>query len=352
MKIIQVIPFFGLGGAETMCENLIYELKAVGHQILALSLYEKETPITQRLTEAGVELRYLHKKEGLDFSLYGKLRKIFKEEHPDVVHTHLYTTKYVFPVAAAMGIKVVHTVHSIAVQEASSLSRKFNGFFFKRGKAVPVALSENIRQTIVEVYPLTEEQIPVVLNGIDLSKCTPKESYAPADPFRIVHVGSYQEVKNHFGMLGAFAQFHKKYPNTQLHLIGDGPRRGLIEDFAREKGIVDCVVFYGFQSNVYSFLPGMAVFTLPSMYEGIPMSIAEAMGTGLPVVATRVGGIPDMLDDESALLVPVDVDAIAAAYEKYYLDESLRAQHGRAALGRSVRFSAKTMAQDYVRIYQ
>ena len=352
MKIIQVIPFFGLGGAETMCENLIYELQAMGHQVIALSLYEKETPITQRLTEAGVDLRYLHKKEGLDFSLYGKLRKIFKNERPDVVHTHLYTTKYVFPVAAAMTIRVVHTVHSVANQEASALSRTVNGFFFKRGKAVPVALSANIRQTIREAYPLTEDRIPVVLNGIDLSKCIQKKSYGPSEPFKIVHVGSYQEVKNHIGMLEAFGQFHKKYPNTQLHLIGDGPRRSLIEELVREKGLTDSVVFYGFQSDVYRFLPDMDVFTLPSLYEGVPMSIAEAMGTGLPIAATRVGGIPDMLDDESALLVPVDADAIAAAYEKYYLDEGLRERHGRAALEGSVRFSAKTMAQDYVQIYR
>ena len=82
------------------------------------------------------------------------------------------------------------------------------------------------------------------------------------------------------------------------------------------------------------------------------MTLIEAMGTGLPIVATHVGGIPDMLDESSALLVPVDVDSIANAFEQYYENEALRKKHGENAKKRSVAFSAEKMAEEYSKLYQ
>ena len=94
------------------------------------------------------------------------------------------------------------------------------------------------------------------------------------------------------------------------------------------------------------------MFTLPSFKEGVPMSLEEAMGTGLPIVATAVGGVPDMLDENSAQLVSVNEEEIAAAFEKYYLDYNLRKRHGENALKMSQRFSAETMAKLYCNIYR
>lgn len=351
MKIIQVIPSFDMGGAETMCETLIYELIELGHEVIAVSLYEKETVITQRLKNSRVDLRFLGKKDGFDFSIYKKLRALFKQEKPDVIHTHTYATKYVFPVAARLKIRVIHTIHSVATREATKMTRKFNGMFFRHFNIVPVALSTNIQKTIIDEYKLDAKNVPIVLNGVDLKKCRVKENYEVNGTFKIVHVGSFLEVKNHIGMLEAFQMFHEQYPTSELHFIGDGIRRPLIEDMARVKNLSDCVVFHGLQSNVHLFLSDMDVFTLPSLYEGIPMSIAEAMGTGLPIIATNIGGIPDMLDEDSALLIPPDVVAIYQAYEKYYLDAKLRKKHGGNAFKAVEKFSSKVMANDYIQIY-
>ena len=149
MKIIQVMPFFGLGGAEIMCENLVYELKKMGHEVIVVSLYNKQTPITERFDKAEIDIRYLDKKDGFDISIFNKLRNLFKQENPDVVHTHIYTTKYVFPIAAQLKIRVVHTVHSIATKEMSKTSRKLNKFFYKHFDVTPVALSEAVKKTII-----------------------------------------------------------------------------------------------------------------------------------------------------------------------------------------------------------
>ena len=248
MKIIQIIPFFGMGGAEIMCENLIYELKGFGHEVIAVSLYTKKTPISKRLELAHVDIRYLDKKEGLDFSMFEKLKKLFKHEKPDAVHTHIYAAKYVFPVATRLKIKAVHTVHSIATQESGKLSRIFNKYFFAYFDVVPVALSANVQKTIMDEYKLRVEKVPIVLNGIDLKRCNPKQSYKFTDKFKIVHVGSFLDVKNHRGLLEAFEIFNRKYPNSELHLIGEGRNRREIEDLVEAKKMSRCVIFveYGF----------------------------------------------------------------------------------------------------------
>ena len=352
MKIIQVIPFFGMGGAEIMCENLIYELKKLGQEVIVVSLYSKKTSITERLEKSSVDIRYLDKKNGFDFSMFGKLKKLFKQEKPDVIHTHIYVTKYVFPVAVKMKVKVVHTIHSVAQHEAGKISRKFNKFYFKKFDVVPVALSANIQETIIKEYGLKSSDVPVVLNGYDLERCNIKKNYEYGDRFRILHIGSFLEVKNHKGLIEAFEIFNKKYPNSELHLIGEGEKRSEIAELVKNKNMSKCVIFHGLQSNVHEFLSQMDIFTLTSLYEGIPMSIIEAMGTGLPIVATAVGGILDMLNEKSALLVPVDTIAIAEAFEKYFLNYKLRKLNGENALQISKRFSAETMATKYIEIYQ
>lgn len=352
MKIIQVIPFFGMGGAETMCENLIYELRNLGHTVIAVSLFDKQTVITKRLSEANVDIRYLGKKDGLDISMFGKLKKIFKEEKPDVVHTHLYTAKYVFPVASRMKIKVVHTVHNIAQKEASKLSRAINKLYFKNKKVIPVALSNQIQKTIVEEYGLPQKEVPIALNGIDLKKCIPKNKYEIGNSFVILHIGRFFLQKNHEGLIRAFHQFHERHSDSELWLIGDGEKRSEIEEYVRNNGLKSCVKFYGMQGNVYDYLHSADIFALPSLYEGVPMTIAEAMGTGLPIVATAVGGIPDMLDESDALLVPADANAIAEAFEKYYMSIQLRSTHGTSALRNSVKFSSVGMAEEYEIIYR
>lgn len=351
MKIMQVVPSFEVAGAEIMCENLIYELAKLGHEVVAVSLYSYRTAITERLEKAGIQVEYLNKKAGMDFSIFLKLRKSIIKNAPDVVHTHLYVTKYVFPIAKRLGIRVVHTIHSVAKHENSKLSRKLNSIYFKNGKAIPVALSEVIQKTITEEYNIKQENIPVVFNGIDLNKCVIKKDYSYKDNFKIMHIGRFQEVKNHKGLIDAFEIFNKEHVNSELWLIGDGEIRAEIEKLVEEKCLKNAVFFLGLQENVHKYISTMELFTLTSLYEGIPMTLIEAMGSGMPIVATNVGGISNMLDGDCATLVPVDAEKIAEAFERYYLSQALRESHGKAVVTRVEKFSARTMALNYLRIY-
>lgn len=354
MKIMQVIPYFCFGGAETMCESLTYELKKLGHQVCVACLLPERTLISHRMEAAGVRILYLDKKLGLDLSMIPKLVKLMKQEKPDVVHTHLNVIKYAAPAAKLAGVPTcVHTVHNVAQEEAEGRLQKItNRIFFRRGWAVPVALSPKVQNSIQDFYGMNAEQIPMIYNGIDLERCRVKENYA-SEELRLIHIGRFNTQKNHRGLLDAFALIQKKLPGCRLELLGDGELREEMEAYARELGISDQVYFLGNQPDVYPYLQDADVFLLPSKFEGMPMTIIEAMGTGLPVVAAAVGGVPDMFTDgESGFLVSKEPEKVAEAVLRLAESEALRAGMGQKAREESVRFSAAYMAKCYCDVYE
>lgn len=354
MKIMQVIPAFRLAGAEVMCENLCIALKNAGESVIAVSLYSEKTAITDRLKKAGVHIEYLNKKPGFDASIIFKLVKLFKREKPDVVHTHIYASKYGLIAAVLAGIeKKVHTVHNVAQKEQGNLGKKVNSFMYKYFNVVPVALSQEVRKSISDFYRLHEDSVPTVFNGIDLSKCITKTNYKVNKIFTILHIGRFMKVKNHEILIRAFATFVQKHPCSKLQLLGEGEMFDEMQNLAKTLDIADKVEFLGLQSNVYPFLHKADVFCLPSEYEGVPMTLIEAMGTALPIIAGNVGGIPDMLTNgESALLVEPEINEIEEAMETLYSSEELRANLGQAACKRSEDFSSETMAKEYMKVYR
>ena len=354
MKIMQVIPYFCFGGAEIMCENLTYALKNAGQEVFVVSLYDDRTPIARRMEEAGIWIVYLDKKPGFDLSMVPKLTRIIRQERPDVVHTHLNILKYAALATKLAGVrKCVHTVHSLADREAEDRIEKcVKGFYFRQGWSVPVALTPEVQASVSEFYGLPLTRVPVIFNGIDLSRCIPKTTYETGDTVTILHVGRFDIPKNHAGLLEAFRLLRETHPQTRLRLVGDGDLRPEMEALAREKGIGSFVEFCGMQSNVHPYLHDADIFVLPSIYEGNPMTIIEAMGTGLPIVASRVGGIPDMISDgESGLLVEPEPQSICEGLSRLVEDKSLRQRLGETARRNSRRFSAEKMARDYISCY-
>lgn len=355
MKILQIIPGFWVGGAEVMCKNLVLSLCSLGHDCTAVSLYPDRTDLSRELEEAGVRVYYLDKKMGLDLSMVPKLMKIIRAEKPQAVNSHLDCIKYAALAAKLSGVKkVFHTMHSLAEKECEGTQQKIiNTTYFRLGIATPVALSEEIRDSIAAFYGLNGRDIPVIPNGIDLSRCVPKENYAVGETVELIHVGRFDLPKNHVGMLKAFKLLHDAHPQCRLTLVGDGDLRPQIEETIRDLGIAPWVTLAGMQKDVYPYLAKADIFTLPSVYEGNPMSIIEAMGFGLPIAASNVGGIPDMVrHNETALLFEPEAEAICAAWERLMESEALRRSLGENAQKDSIRFSATQMAQKYGAIYE
>lgn len=353
MKIMQVIPSFNFGGAEIMCENLIYAQKKLGHDVCAVSLFNTHTPISDRIEAAGEKIFFLGKKSGFDPTVIGKLKKLFRAEKPDAIHVHLNAVRYVaFAARSAKIKKCVYTVHNIADKDASGILLKLNNYFFKHSMVFPVALNESVRDSITRVYGILGENIPVIFNGIDLSKCIVKKNYDLGKNIELLHIGRFSEAKNHNGLLHALAKIKTRYPDVTLRLLGSGQLREEIEDLARTLGISQNVVFEGTQSNVYPYLNAADLFVFPSVYEGMPMTLIEAMGTALPIVASNIKGISDILTDKvTASLCECDPDSIAEKCIELLDNRTLREKYGNAALYAAAPFSAQSMAERYVEVY-
>lgn len=207
MKVIQVIPTLELGGAEIMVENLSVALSHLNNDVRVISLYSKTTPISRRLENNRIPVFYLDKKTGFDWKIFTKLYAILKMERPDVIHTHLYATSYVVPVAKLLKVKVlVHTIHSIADKEVSLARQRIYNIYYKFLKVKPVAISSMIRESFQKVYKWSGENIPLINNGIDLNKCTIKvHEFDSSKYIKIVHIGSFKEAKNHLGLIDSFS---------------------------------------------------------------------------------------------------------------------------------------------------
>lgn len=353
MKIVQIMPEFGLAGAETMCENLTYELLKLGHEVVIISLYDFHSAITARMENAGVRMIYLNKKKGLHIGIISKIRKVIKEVEPDVIHTHRYAMIYSVPASLFLNIRKVHTVHNIAEKEVGKLYRYCYWLFYHVCGVTPVALSEQIRKTIVECYGIVERKIPIIYNGVDLSRCIPKKDYSIKRTMKIVNVARFSEQKNHVRLLESFSMLLEQKKEVELWLIGDGELKGHIKDIVIERDIDDKVMFLGIKDNVCPFLNEADVFVLSSDYEGMPMTLIEAMGTGLPVVTTNVGGIPDMIvNNHDGVLVERKADKLYEALLKIFKDESFREKIGTEAKKTSIKYSSEHMAKAYCKVYK
>lgn len=354
-NVLQIMPEFGLAGAEIMCESLCYELQESGkYNVYIASLYDFHSPITERIEAKGIKIYYIGKNGGFDFKTFEKLYKLMKVLHIDVVHTHRYVMQYAIPAAILAGVKIrVHTVHNIAEKEVDSLRQKLALFFYKLCKVTPVSISPLIQQSVMKRYGLKAEQTPVVYNGTDLSRCMNKTDYQAHNPFRFVHIGRFSKQKNHGVIIEAATILKAKGYNFSIKLIGGAGNEEERMEEVKQRGLEDVIQFCGLQSNVYPFLNESDCFILPSLYEGMPVTLVEAMGCGMPIIASAVGGVPDMIKDldSGILIAPTDVE-LYTAMEKIMNDETLRTQIGQKALIESLRFSSKQMYEGYSKIYQ
>jgi glycosyltransferase involved in cell wall biosynthesis len=362
VRVLHVLPNFGLGGAERMAMHLLLHLDRSRYEVAAVSLYDPQgTDIEAQLEQAGVKVWFLGKRLGFDPRMYGRLGRVIGEFKPDVVHTHLYVIRYLLPWILGHGTRVwVHTVHTVAEKEVDRVGQWVHRLAFRMG-VVPVAIAEEVAQSIKRVYGLTS--VPLIPNGIPLSLYTLNEEASRAwrsqegyreDELLFVSVARLSPQKDPLGLLRAFAIAASHVSGLRLLLVGDGPLRSEVEDQVRRMGLDEQVRFLGVRMDVPAILATADVFVLSSHWEGNPLSIMEAMAAGKPVIATAVGGVPELVENGvSGILVPPRTpDALAEAMILLAREAVLRRKMGEVARQRALeRFGVDRMAREYERLY-
>jgi sugar transferase (PEP-CTERM/EpsH1 system associated) len=365
--VFQILYSLAVGGAERLVVNLCLHLNRERYQPVCISLREPQNSHYERmLQKSGVPLYFLYKSEGrADWRVYKQLDTLLRQYHPTVVHTHILGLNYAYPLMIKHRTPVrVHTFHSLAQREIGVRMGKLVrvlAFRYRIGGVVPVAIADEVARTVEQVYGYKNPA--AIPNGI------PTDEYAPNPQHRvqfrtihgvapeaivIVHVGRFVKLKNHAMLLRAFAQLKSQQP-LYLWLVGDGELRSPMNHLAQELGIAERVRFWGVRSDVADILRAADIFTLPSQYEGNPMSVMEAMAAGLPVVASRVGGIPELVEDEQmGMLIPVDSEpCLVQAFQALISNAPLRQQMGQAALQRArERFDIRNTVRQYESLYE
>jgi len=362
--VAHLIYRLDIGGLETLLVDTINRMPAgcYRHAVICLTGY---TDFAQRITRPGVELFALNKPAGLALGTHADLFRLLRQLKPDVLHTYNLGTIEYAATAWAAGVPVrVHAEHGRDARDPQGINPKHN---LLRRLLTPfidryVPVSRDLRGWLERVVRIPTRKLQLIDNGVDTERFR-RDGEAPLeawqddpDAFVIGTVGRLQDVKDQATLVDAFAHLRTLAPEAKLRLVlvGDGPLRAQLEARVREHGMDGSVWFAGPRSDVAPVMRSFSLFALSSIAEGTPVTLLEAMASELPVVATAVGGIPDLVEQgaSGALVPPKDAPALAAAIAPYVRDRALARRHGAAGRARvEQQYSMQAMLAAYVALY-
>jgi glycosyltransferase involved in cell wall biosynthesis len=356
VRIVQLVESLELGGLERMALDLARSLKAEGHEVSIWCLFQRGI-LAAEAEASGISVEAFDKPPGFSGRTLLKLALRLRRERPDVLQTHnLGTHVYGAPAAALAGVRAtVSTRHGFISSEGLPYRENRFQVTLPFTDAV-VAVSGHTLEGLHAAGSAPAGKSLVIYNGIRAEPffARPAHPGAARPRLRFGTVGRLVPAKGHAVLIEAFSQIAGEFPDTQVLVAGDGPLRSEFEQQIKRLGLGDRVSLVGTQTDVAAFLSTLDVFVFPSLNEGLPLAILEALAAGLPVVATRVGGIPEVApEDEVAwYAAPGDAAALAAAMKTAVQSPDLCAR-GTAARARAESlYTLDAMRQGYVDLYQ
>lgn len=367
--IAHVVYRLDVGGLENGLVNLINAIPAqrYRHAIICLTEY---TDFRRRIRRDDVALYALGKRPGKDIGIHYEMWHLLRALRPAIVHTRNLATLDCHIAAAAAGVPCrVHGEHGRDVYDLDGRSRKYN---LLRRVIRPlvhryIPLSRELEQWLLESIHVPAARVTRIYNGVDSARFQPATDrreplpvpgFAPAHTVVIGAVGRMEPVKDPLNLVRAFIELLSRVPDgrerLRLAMVGDGPLRGDALALLEAAGVARLAWLPGTRDDLPQLLRGFDIFALPSLAEGISNTILEAMGAGLPVVATRVGGNAELVvEGETGILVArADPRALADALAGYVADPSRRQAHGGAGRARIEReFSMGAMVDRYIKVY-
>ncbi len=266
----------------------------------ALIYCTRETgPLASEAEAAGARVCVFGKTDGPSFSLVRTLARQFRQDRVDILHAHnALVLHYAVAAARLAGVPVViNTRHGGNMNWDPKCERIWR--FATRWTDGVVFVSEGVRDFYVERDKLALRNISVIYNGIDVDKFSARKAQPLSDLSRLRFgaVGRLVPAKDHVSLVRAFGTVLDSLPKAELHIMGEGPCRQAIEKAIAGLGSAGRVVLHGAGSDVAGFLSSLDIFVLPSLDEGLPISIMEAMAAGLPVISTRLPGLTELVPE-------------------------------------------------------
>jgi len=367
--IVHVIHHLFIGGMENGLVNLINRIPPDRYRHCVVCA-EDFSDFRDRIERPDVEVLAMKKSTLTRIELYQRLHASFRKLRPAIVHGRNLSGLDALVPAWACGVPVrIHGEHGWDVGDLDG--SRFRPRVLRRLHSPLVhrytTVSKDLRSFLISKIGVSASRITQIYNGVD----TERFAAADAKPVGIMPPGFYgqdvvvigtvgrlQAVKDQLSLVRGFAHLLRQAPAmravVRLALVGDGPMRNALLAAVAEERLEDLVWIPGASADMQRIYQCLDVFILPSLKEGISNTILEAMATGLPVIATAVGGNPELVqDDVNGRLVPVsNPEQLAREMGRYIRSPELRLRHGIAGRQRAIRdFSVEAMVDSYVRLY-
>ena len=327
MKVLEVISSLASGGAEKFVVNLSNQLQKDGHEVIVCTLNGTTEDLLFNKQFLSEKIKF-HDFNICDKSKLRILRDIYsftKKESPDVIHCHLAVLQY-FLLVFFLRIPVVHTLHSLAQHAYGGKGRKKRlfKFLYKHQLVKPVTISAECHQSFKDFYHLNSDVMikngsPFVMLTQNLDSVRSEiEYYKTNEQTKVfIHVARYNKLKNQELLVDSFNQLHKEGADFILLIIGrdfETEEAKALREKACEK-----IYFLGEKSNVGDYMYCANAFCLTSHYEGLPISLLEAMSIGVVPICTAVGGVASLIKDGKTgyLAKEIHLDSYIEAIHRY-----------------------------------
>lgn len=372
ITICHIILRLDYGGLENGLVTLINHMPAERYDHVVVCL-ERAADFRGRIRRGDVALHEINKKPGKDLSAYRKIWRLLRDLRPDIVHTRNLSTVDMFvPAALARVPALVHSEHGLDMAEIGGSRGRYR--LLRRLSALAVdryiAVSKDLARWMTVDVGLSRDRISVIYNGVDSERFQPSgegrrcrdtvfpPGFAPDGACVVGTIGRLEPIKDQITLARAFLHALEAQPSLRetmrLAIVGEGRLRGEIESLLRNAGATSLAWMPGFRDDVADVYRAFDLFVLPSRREGTSNTILEAMASGLPVIATDVGGNPELVTaGVTGRLVPAeDPRALAEAIVDYANQSARRAAHGAAGRQRVLRdFSIDAMVRGYGAVY-
>lgn len=365
--ICQVLHSLHIGGAELLAAELTRALRSRFRFVFAC--LDGGGPLADQLRDEGHVVEVLNRQPGIDWRCARRLAKFLREQNVTAIHAHQYTPFFYSLLARGMRgtPPVIFTEHGRQHPDHRKLKRVVCNRLLLRSRDRVIAVGEAVRSALISNEGIPASRVEVLFNGVSLkpfraaandlaSRAAVRRELGLADSdFVVVQVARLNALKDHATAARAIARVTHQANNVQWLVVGDGEQRSVLESTIRENGIGNVTKLLGTRRDVPRLLAAADACLLSSISEGIPLTLIEAMATRLPVVATDVGGVSEVVVSEvTGLLASAgDDDTLARHLVRLAADRSLAARLGRnGAVRAEDLFSFERMADGYASVFE
>ncbi len=331
LKVLHIINSLDTGGAEGTLTHYLIEAKKTFNKKMDVAVYRNTSVYSKQLQQNGIYVINLGIKRKYSILAIWKTISLIKKGKYQIVFVQLFPTSLYVALASLFLPDVIFLLRETTTKTRRRkypLLKIMDKFIYSRFKII-ACVDEMVEQALIKWMKCVKGKTRIIGKGIPL----PHKTRKTVKKYDIAFVGRLVQAKGIDILLSAIASIKSRQSVKNVIIVGDGPLMPLLKERAKILNIIDTVNFLGERNDVVQLLQASRIFALPSLWEGTPSALLEAMALKLPVVATRVGGIPNIIiDNVDGLLVPSnDADSLASAIEKMLSSPDLMKTMGSSA---------------------